>query len=524
MLRAFIILASLVSLAAAAPGRGPFKTVGSRTFDSDNNWVVFRGMSVTCTEYMARPGYPADFGWGCFGAAPTPNASLQLNDEPAKLAKYLRKDTDGGSFQTHPTVAKVAWPAPYDQVLTPGSPFVVPTVRMPVTSGSYMYDIDANAITAEGYRTVLDLLITNLTTQGIAVIIDQHGCCAGSAINCSSWAGPMALRDFGNLSGALAFWDMVSKRYEGNDLVFYELYNEPHTWFQALQGGDARYAGMTEMYQAVRNNAPSALVVIAGNGYAQSSADLIAIQMAFTRDNKGGPMTNVLWNLHPYQGMFQGVWIALRSTLRLTLALQTMGPVIYTEAGQYCCNSNNTGQPVGGRCNDHPHGDWFVHNLINMASQLDVSWTGWAWRGTAGGNCGSPDMRAAGPEGLLTNGSMGGANWEEVWGTYVASPQVTIVSAGDDHDIGVNATEVKGFLPKPCIVPEFGMGDSCGWPLGFNTSLLPWNSLWNQSVGESVLPGLPPAGPPSACYSQACPGYTCSNSSPIVPMPQPCSP
>jgi len=282
---------------------------------------------------MARPGYPADFGWGCFGAAPTPNASLQLNDEPAKLAKYLRKDTAGGSFQTHPTVKKVAWPAPYDQVLSPGSPFVVPTVRMPVTSGSYMYDIDANEITAAGYRTVLDLLITNLTSQGIAVIIDQHGCCAGSAINCSSWGGPMALRDYGNLSGALAFWDMVSTKYQGNDLVLYELYNEPHTWFQALQGGDSRYAGMTEMYSAVRTNAPSALVVIAGNGWAQSAADLIAIHIAASK-GKAGPMTNVLWNLHPYQGMFQGVWIALRSTLRLSLALQTIGPVIYTELGQ----------------------------------------------------------------------------------------------------------------------------------------------------------------------------------------------
>lgn len=47
--------------------------------------------------------------------------------------------------------------------------------------------------------------------------------------------------------------------------------------------------------------------------------------------------------------------------------------------------------------------------------------------------------------------------------------------------------------------------------------------MWNQSVGESVLPGLPPAGPPSACYAQACAGFSCSNSSPVVPMPRPCS-
>ncbi len=364
---------------------------------------------MSCTEYFARPGYPdpapgsgswpGSFGWGCFGGRPSANASLQLNPEVNNMMKYLLKDSLGGAFQTRPQVTKAAWPAPYDQVVTPGSPYVVPTVRMPVTSGTFLYDVDANALGSAGYRLILDLLIQNLTSQGVAVIIDQHGCCAGRAINCSSWGGPMALRDFGNHSGALAFWDTASSLYKDNDLVFYELYNEPHTWFQALQGGDYRYAGMTEMYDAVRRNAPKGMVVIGGSGWAQDSAGLLAIAEAYA--SKSGPMTNVLWNLHPYQGMFQGIWIALRSTMRLTLALQTMGPVIYTELGQYCCNANNTGQPVG-KCNDHTHGDWFVHNLINMAAQLDVSWTGWAWTGTSGGNCGYPDMRAAGPEGVLT--------------------------------------------------------------------------------------------------------------------------
>ena len=217
----------------------------------------------------------------------------------------------------------------------------------------------------------------------------------------------------------------------------------------------------------------------------------------------------------------------MRSTMRLTLTLQQLGPVIYTELGQYCCNSNDTatGAPQG-RCNDHTHGDWFVHNLLNMAAQLDVSWTGWAWRGTSGGNCGYPDMRANATESpneaALTDGRFGGANWKEVWSLYAAAKTVVVADAGNPSKIGVNDTEVKGFLPRPCIVPSFGMGGSCGWPLGSNVSKLPWLSMWNQSVGESVLPGLPPMGPPSACYEQACPGYTCSNTSGIVPMPRPC--
>ena len=74
--------------------------------------------------------------------------------------------------------------------------------------------------------------------------------------------------------------------------------NEPHTWFQALQGGDYRYAGMTEMYDAVRRNAPKGMVVIGGSGWAQDSAGLLAIAEGYA-SGKNGPMTNVLWNLHP---------------------------------------------------------------------------------------------------------------------------------------------------------------------------------------------------------------------------------
>ena len=182
-------------------------------------------------------------------------------------------------------------------------------------------------------------------------------------------------------------------------------------------------------------------------------------------------------------------------------------------------------------CNDHLHGDWFVENAVNLAAQMDVSWTGWAWRGTNANSkpcsegeaeCGYPDMR--GPGGLLTNGSSGGANWAGIWARYVASPVVEVADAGkgDPASLNASAYEVPGFLPKPCIVPFFGQGGYCGWPLGTNVSALPWVSLWNQSLSASVLPGLPPSGVPGVCVQQACPGYECSVDNPVVPEPHPC--
>lgn len=543
-----LLLVSLLSCAslagAAGPGLGPFSTNGSRVYDSTGAWVVFRGIGLSCTEYMSRPIFPGSYGFdACFGGTP-PNGTagpsgVVLNGEINNVAGFLRPDTSGGPFVTEPQLTRAVWPAPYDEVLAPAgaAPRVVPVVRIPVTSATWMFDAEANSLLSAGYRRVIDLLIGNLTAQGIAVIIDQHGNCAGGGpapLNCSHREGPMSLRDFGEeLNATLRFWDNVSATYAANAMVMFELYNEPHVWYQALYGGDPLYAGHAEMLQVVRRNAPSALALISGTGYAQDAAGLLALHMQYVQQY-GAPPSNIMWVMHPYQGMFQGVWIAMRSTLRLTLALMTTAPVIWTELGQYCCSANNQSGCGGpAKCNDYNHGAWFVNNVINLAAQIDVSWTGWAWRGTNanGGNCskppgqaecGYPDMRDENAQ--MTDGSGGGANWREVWSTYVASPAVVVADAGDPNNINASALEVKGFLPRPCIVPNFGMGDACGWPLNTSSSALPWVSLWNQSVGESVLPGLPPNGPPQSCTQQACPGYECSTDSPIVPEPHPCTP
>ena len=606
LLPQLVLIASLTcAYSVGVPGSGPFRTVGSRVFDSSGAWVVFRGIGLSCTEYIARPIFPGSYGYdACFGGLSMERnaSSLMLNGEINNVVRYLLPDTAGGSFATKPAVSKVSWPPPYDEVVSPGSPRVVPVVRIPVTSATYLFDDEANELTSAGYRRIIDLLIANLTSQGIAVIIDQHGNCAGGGknpLNCSSREGPMSLRDFGlELNATLRFWANVSATYASNHMVLFEvraishhppalartladypseLNRPPHCplpladiqrtarvvnereqrellgdragtarltllasssplplhRYQALYGGDPLYTGHSEMLQVIRANTPTGLVLISSTGYAQDAAYLLALRLQYT-SQFGAPPSNVMAVMHPYQGMFQGVWIDMRSTMRLTLALQTAFPVIYTELGQYCCSAANTSGCGGpARCNDYLHGSWFVHNLLNMAAQLDVSWTGWAWRGTNanGGQCaeppgqtecGYPDMRDG--LALMTNGSGGGANWSEVWSRFAAADRVVVQDLGNASNIGPNVFEVKGFLPRPCILPNAGMGNACGWPLGFNVSLLPFNSLWNQSVGESVLPGLPPSGAPESCTSQACPGYFCETTSPVIPMPHPCSP
>jgi hypothetical protein len=148
--------------------------------------------------------WPGKFAWSCFGGAPAPNVSFQLNPEVGYMLNYLRPDTAGGAFVTQPTVTKVAFGAPYDEVVPTGSPRVIPIVRVPVTAGTWLYDIDASDILSSGYRAILDMMITNLTSNGVAVIIDMHASCGGSKINCTR-SGPMALRNFGGeMKGKIA--------------------------------------------------------------------------------------------------------------------------------------------------------------------------------------------------------------------------------------------------------------------------------------------------------------------------------
>jgi aryl-phospho-beta-D-glucosidase BglC (GH1 family) len=143
-------------------------------------------------------------------------------------------DTAGGTFVTAPTVKKVVFEPPYDEVITSDSPHAVPIVRIPLTASSYVYSADDNKLGAEGYQILVDLLVQYFTSRGVAVIIDQHASCAGGGhMNCSNRQGPMALRMFGNATGGAAFWTAVAERYANNSLVFYELYNEPHNiWYQ----------------------------------------------------------------------------------------------------------------------------------------------------------------------------------------------------------------------------------------------------------------------------------------------------
>lgn len=529
---------------SSSPTTGNFFTVvGNKIYNAQNESVLFKGIGFTCTEYMMRPIFGPDFWWeNCFVGPPPPhyNTSMVLTNETQFVLNYLLPDYMGGNFPTSLPIQKIPFDTPFNQVIDMSTPRQLPIIRIPVTASSYMYDEDANHLGSAGYRLAIDMLVQYYTSNGVAVIIDHHSSCAGN-IPCPR-SGPMALRNYGSYSGSIAFWDMVCYKYASNPLVMYELYNEPHVWYQAFYGGDPIYAGMAEMLDACRKHTQGLVIIGGHDQYSQDAAGSLAFYLQYVRDHNGTVPSNVIYNLHPYQGVYQGLEHSLRSTMRLVLALKQIGPVIFTEFGQYCCNGGGyeTCQKGGGPCKDHEHSDNFVYNMANLAAQYDISFVGWGWRGrnspsancTLGQTqCNTPDMRDNSPldgrTGVLTNGTLGGANWTLVWSTFV-NPSDKIIHVQDTlPNVHLNGTayEPQGYLPRPCIVGQFGLGNYCGYPLGTNMSTLDkdWNSFWNQSVGISVLPGLPPVSTPQECVLQTCPGYdACNISNPIIPMANPC--
>lgn len=324
----------------------------------------------------------------------------------------------------------------------------------------------------------------------------------------------MAFKNYGGLQGSITLWNTLSLKYKDNPLVFYELYNEP--WVQNFPqwySGDGTYAGMKDMYQTVRKNVPDGIIIIGGKDqYALDPQSGLAFYLQYKQDTGSYP-TNIIWNVHPYQGFAQGLEHSLRSVMRIALALKQIGPVIFTEFGQYCCSPQ--GKPCqSGTCNDHAHGDYFVYNIVNMCEQYDISWVGWGWRGTNVNNahrpcedgmteCNQPDMRDTG--GVLTDGSHGGADWKTVWKTFVSATSIK-VDDNSPNNINRADVQVQGFLPRPCIVGQFNLGGICGYDLSVNVTSLTVNEIISQSLYDSILPGLPPSG---NCTAQGCPGTAC---------------
>ena len=269
------------------------------------------------------------------------------------------------------------------------------------------------------------------------------------------------------------------------------------------------------MYNIVRKNDRNGLIIMAGmQSYAYDSATQIATYLRYINET-GKPLTNVIYNFHPYQGGGQGNEKAVTAVVRELLGSKEIGPVIMTEFGQYCCGSNLQKCPNNPNllCNSHNTGDNFSFNIINMAAQYDISWTAWAWWGVSGYECDSirkcNDLRNENGS-YVSNGTYGGAPWQLIWSNYINTDTINVLSTQTDSNtinVSPNVMEIKGYLPRPCIMGNYNIGNHCGF--SYNTSILslPYTDFNGQSAYSVILPGLPSIN--NDCTKQGCPTINC---------------
>jgi len=186
------------------------------------------------------------------------------------------------------------------------------------------------------YATTIDQQITWITSLGMGVILDLH------------WnnGGQQNMAD----RKSITFWSAVAARYKNQPWIMFELYNEPHdvSWSQWLNG-DATYAGMQELYAAVRGAGSENVVIVCGLNWA---FDLSGVGNGYAVAG-----SNIAYASHPYDyaGKQANDWDAAFGFLTDTY------PVILTEFGQYC----NTGS--------------YVSDLLSYCETKGIHWTAWAW-------------------------------------------------------------------------------------------------------------------------------------------------
>lgn len=156
-----------------------------------------------------------------------------------------------------------------------------------------------------------------------------------------------------------------------------------------------------------------------------------------------------------------------------------------------------------------------MYNVVNMAYQYDISWTGWGWFGPLPYECANlRDCYAMRNDdgSYVSNGTYGGASWASVWDDFVNNPNPKVKDVqSDTNSINLAPTikEEMGYLPRPCIMGNFNMGTACGLDLNKSVELVNYTVFAAESIYSAALPGVPPMG---GCHQQGCPAHPCSTS------------
>lgn len=256
----------------------------------------------------------------------------------------------------------------------------VTAVRFPLSQANWL----GRRCDPEAYAKLVDDAVVQANARGMYAILDLHWSDAEGRApcdqGCKSGQQPMPDRD------SISFWDQVSARYADNPGVMFNLYNEPHdvSWSCWRDGGctlfsstpdpetgrPVRYqaVGMQQLYDVVRSNASSNIIIIGGTDWAY---DLSGIANGYAI--KGD---NILYDTHIYVQ-----WHNRRSDWDRHFGyLTATHPVCALEFGSIDCSAHITKKLI----------DYFDAPLGVPANRM--SWTIWSWN--VPGECSQPTVIA----------------------------------------------------------------------------------------------------------------------------------
>jgi endoglucanase len=206
------------------------------------------------------------------------------------------------------------------------------------------------------YQAYVDRAVQWTLQSGMDAIIDLH------------WSGsPVADQEQMASRQSITFWQQVAQKYAGDGRVIFELYNEPHDVSATVwRNGDGQFAGMQEMYNAVRTAGANNLVLAGGLDFAYNLESVLPAQQLAG--------VNIGYVTHPYrfknppppQG-YDGVAASV--------------PIVATEFGD---------ADVGG-IGPNDCGTATYTSSIDDFTRRGMSWTAWAWT-VAESRCAFPSL------------------------------------------------------------------------------------------------------------------------------------
>lgn len=415
--------------------------LSQRTMQYNGKSVVVHGFAVTCLEYFLR-----GIGMECFSSYKWDDASNIITNVNTDQVNALLSVLEAEKQHTG----------------------VVPAVRFSLNAGYYL---DVETLNwkenrekypdlSNQYRTLIDSLVSIFTEKNVLVILDLHW------NDDATEQQAMALKGTSTTGDSVEFWNQLSQKYGSNDLVWYELYNEPFVnSYDIWLNGNTQYEGMKNMYDAIRQNTNNPIVIAGKANYAYDADSLVKFESEVKP-------ANVVYNLHPYMGPLQQndqskSITGFKSYVDTLKAVNK--PIILTEFGQYCCSADGACYLYSGVYNGEKMG--YVEALLSIAKEESISWTAWAYRpqkNSGGASCNQPDANDGMSLYDADNYNGVGASWKKLYPKFfleeankVTTTTTTTSKLDTTTSISTSTPKVSTTASHKCPIGLIDCSDNC---------------------------------------------------------------